>query len=369
MSGSDVHYSTATDTTSPEHAPLWAIGLSALLIALGLTGRQSGDALRGRNDRALGEADHGRFADMPSQIPRRGWRDILPRVYNGISEDRILLIAAGVTFYALLAIFPGIAALISIYGLFADPASIASHLDTLANVAPGGAMDVLHEQMTRLASQGGTTLGVSFLISLAVSLWTANSGVKGLFDALNVVYEEEEKRGFIKLNAITLTVTASSVVFILLSIAVVVALPVVLNYLPVPGVTSALVKLARWPILFLVVTLALAVVYRYGPSRNEARWRWITWGSIFATIVWLAASALFSWYVANFGSYNKTYGSLGAIIGFMTWIWISIIVVLVGAKLNAEMEHQTARESTTDQPKPLGRRGAKMADTVGAAQV
>jgi membrane protein len=223
--------------------------------------------------------------------------------------------------------------------------------------------------MTRLASQGGTTLGVSFLISLAVSLWTANSGVKGLFDALNVVYEEEEKRGFIKLNAITLTVTASSVVFILLSIAVVVALPVVLNYLPVPGVTSALVKLARWPILFLVVTLALAVVYRYGPSRNEARWRWITWGSIFATIVWLAASALFSWYVANFGSYNKTYGSLGAIIGFMTWIWISIIVVLVGAKLNAEMEHQTARESTTDQPKPLGRRGAKMADTVGAAQV
>jgi membrane protein len=148
----------------------------------------------------------------------------------------------------------------------------------------------------------------------------------------------------------------------------VVALPVVLTYIPLPGVTALVVRVGRWPILFALVTLALAVLYKYGPSRSEPRLRWITWGSVFAAVVWLAASALFSWYVASFGSYNKTYGSLGAIIGFMTWIWISIIVVLVGAKLNAEMEHQTVRESTTGQPKPLGRRGARMADTVGAAQ-
>ena len=142
----------------------------------------------------------------------------------------------------------------------------------------------------------------------------------------------------------------------------------VLNYIPLPGGTDLLVKLARWPLLFVLVALVLAMLYRYGPSRTRPRWRWITWGSAFAAVVWLAASVLFSWYVENFGSYNKTYGSLGAIIGFMTWIWISIIVVLVGAKLDAETEHQTARETTSGRPKPLGTRGARMADTVGPAQ-
>jgi membrane protein len=368
MSTSDVHRSGTAGVTSSELPPLWAIGLSVLLIAVGFARRRSGDASPATGDRKPLEAGRGRSAETPSQIPVRGWKDIFLRVYHSISENRILLVAAGVTFYSLLAIFPGIAALISIYGLFADPATVASHLDTIASVAPSGAIDVLREQMTRLASQGGTTLGVSFLIGLVISLWTANSGVKAIFDALNIVYVEEEKRSFIILNAITLFVTLGTVIFILLTLAAVVALPVALTYIPLPGVTDLVVKIGRWPVLFLLVTFALAVLYRYGPSRTEPRWRWITWGSISAAVVWLAASAMFSWYVASFGSYNKTYGSLGAIIGFMTWIWISIIVVLVGAKLNAEIEHQTVRESTTGQPKPLGRRGARMADTVGAAQ-
>jgi membrane protein len=222
--------------------------------------------------------------------------------------------------------------------------------------------------MTRLASNGGTTLGVSFLVSLAVSLWTTKSGVSAVFDALNIVYGEKEKRGLVRFYLTTLSFTLASIVFILLTIAVVVLLPVVLNFIPLPGGTDLLVKVARWPILFVLTALALAALYRYGPSRAEARWRWITWGSAFATVVWIAASVLFSWYVASFGSYNKTYGSLGAIIGFMTWIWISIIVVLVGAKIDAEMEHQTAPETTTGKPKPLGMRGARMADTAGAAQ-
>ena len=321
-----------------------------------------------RGEDRQGETGRGRSADTPSEIPVRGWKDIILRVYRGISDDRILLVAAGVTFYALLAIFPGIAALISIYGLYADPASIANHLDTMANVAPGGAIDLLREEMTRLASQGGATLGLSFLGSLAISLWTANSGVKAIFDALNIVYGEDEKRSFLKLNAITLFVTLGIVVFILLTLAAVVAVPVALTYIPLPEVTALVVIIGRWPILFVLVTTALAVLYKYGPSRTEPRWRWITWGSVSAAIFWLAASVLFSWYVASFGSYNKTYGSLGAVIGFMTWIWISIIVVLVGAKLNAEMEHQTVHESTTGEPKPIGRRGARMADTVGAAR-
>jgi membrane protein len=354
--------------TVPKRPSLWAIGVSVLLIAIGLARRRAGEASPASGDCRQGETGRGRSAETPSEIPARGWKDILWRVYRGISENRILLVAAGVTFYALLAIFPGIAALISIYGLFADPASVASHLDTMANVAPGGAIDILREEMTRLASQGGATLGVSFLVSLAISFWTANSGVKAIFDALNIVYGEEEKRSFIKLNIITLFVTLWIVVFILLTLAAVVAVPVALTYIPLPGVTALVVKIGRWPILFVLVTTALAVLYKYGPSRTEPRWRWVTWGSVSAAIVWLAASALFSWYVASFGSYNKTYGSLGAVIGFMTWIWISIIVVLVGAKLNAEMEHQTIRESTIGQPKLLGKRGARMADTVGATQ-
>jgi membrane protein len=184
---------------------------------------------------------------------------------------------------------------------------------------------------------------------------------------LNVVYEEKEKRSFVRLNSVTLSFTIGTIAFLLIALACVVALPVVLNYLRLPEVTDLLLKIARWPILLVLVALELTLIFRYGPSRMEPRWQWITWGSAFAAVMWLAASALFSWYAANFGSFNKTYGSLGAIIGFMTWMWLSIIVVLVGAKLNAEIEHQTARESTVGPSKPLGRRGAKMADT-GSAQ-
>ena len=352
---------------TPEREPLWAIGLSALLVATGLARRPAG-LYPGRADHTELDAGRGRFAEGPSEIPARGWKDILLRVYDGISEDRILANAAGVTYYALLALFPGIAALVSIYGLFADPATIVSHLDATAGFAPGGAIDVIRDQLTRLAAQGSTTLGISFVVGLLISLWSANAGIKALFDALNAVYQEKEKRSFIRLNAVTLSFTIATIAFLLIALAAVVALPVILNYLPLPGVTGLLLEVARWPILLVLVAFGLTLIYRYGPSRTEPRWQWITWGGTFAAVAWLAASALFSWYAANFGTFNKTYGSLGAIIGFMTWIWLSIIVILVGAKLNAEIEHQTVRESTTGQPKPLGKRGAKMADTIGPAR-
>src|ERR1700724_3582334 len=252
MSTSDVHRPGTASVTSSERAPLWTIGVSILLIALGFARRRSGDASPATGDRKPLEAGRGRSAETPSQIPARGWKDILLRVYHGISDNRILLVAAGVTFYSLLAIFPGIAAMISVYGLFADPATVAGHLDTIASVAPGGAVDVLREQMTRLAAQGGTTLGISFVVSLAISLWTANSGVKAIFDALNIVYGEEEKRSFLKLNAISLLVTLGMIVFTLLTLATVVALPVALSYIALPGVTDFLIKSCRWPILFLL---------------------------------------------------------------------------------------------------------------------
>ena len=340
----------------------YEIWLSAFLIASGLYRRSVHPYLL-EGDQTIVEDGRRQRANLPAV----GWTDILLRVYNGISEDRVLANAAGVTYYALLALFPGIAAVVSIYGLFADPNSIVSHVDTMAGFAPGGAIDVIRDQLTRLSAQGSTELGVSFLIGLVISLWSANSGIKALFDSLNVVYEEEEKRTFIRLNAVTLTFTIATIVFLLIALACVVAFPVMLNHLSAAGVTGRLLNIARWPILLVLVAVGLTLIYRYGPSRTEPRWQWITWGGALAAVIWLGASALFSWYAANFGSFNETYRSLGAIIGFMTWMWVSIIVVLLGAKLNAEVEHHTARDSTVGPPKPLGWRGAKIASSIGRA--
>ncbi len=275
--------------------------------------------------------------------PSRRWRDIAVAIVKGISQDRIFLIAAGVTFYAILALFPGIGALVSIYGLFANPSTIAAHLDTLSGVAPGGAVEVIRDQLTRLAQQNGTTLSVGFAVSLAIALWFSNSAMTGLFDALSVVYEEKERRGLLRYYATTLLFTAGAVVLVLVSIAIIVAIPIILNYIPNASVTAILLDIVRWPLLFVLVTVALAVVYRYGPCRDSPQWRWIIWSAALAALVWLGVSALFSWYVASFGSYNKTYGSLGAIFGFMTWMWLSMVVVLVGAKLNAELERNFRR--------------------------
>src|SRR5581483_7035171 len=216
------------------------------------------------------EDGRGRSADAPSQIPSRGWKDILLRVYNGIDEDRILMNAAAVTFYALLAIFPAIAALVSVYGLFADPGSIAAQLDTMAGVLPGGAIEVVKDQLTRLTQHGGTSHGIGFLVGLAVSLWSANGGIKSLFDALNTVYEEKEERSFLRLNAVSLTFTLVMIVFLIVAIACVVAAPVALHWLP--GFFGTIIAIARWPVIAVLVALALAFIYRYGPNRTEPKW-------------------------------------------------------------------------------------------------
>lgn len=314
------------------------------------------------------DAARGRLARDPSEIPAKGWKDILLRVYGNISDHRVLALAAGMTFYSLLAIFPALAALVAIYGLFAEPGAIAEHLNEVSGFIPSGALDVARDQLTRVASKGEGTLGVTFAIGLAVSLWSANAAMKSLFDTLNIVYAEQEKRGFIKLNAISLTFTAGAVAFILVALAAVTVLPVALTYMGLTNFTDLLLRIARWPALAIGLAVALALIYRFGPSRAAPQWRWISWGSVAAALLWLAGSALFSFYATNFGNFNATYGSLGAVIGFMTWMWISAIVILLGAELNAEIEHQTARDTTTGHSKPLGTRGAHMADSVGAAK-
>jgi membrane protein len=232
-------------------------------------------------ERRIGESDRGRQAETPSEITLSGWKDIILRVYQNVVKDRVIALAAAVTFYSLLAIFPAIAALVAVYGFFADPATISSHLDSVAGLLPGGAIDVIRDQMTRIASHGKSALGMTFLVGLGVSLWSANAGMKSIFDALNLVYNEEEKRGFIKLNLVSLTFTALAIIFVLVAITAVVALPIVLDYVGLGSATELLIKFGRWPVLFLVVALALVAIYRYGPSRSTAKWRWITWGSAF----------------------------------------------------------------------------------------
>lgn len=312
--------------------------------------------------------DHGRRAASPSEIPAKGWKDILLRVYENVSRHRLLALAAGMTYYSILAIFPAIAALVAMYGLFSDPATIAKHLDELGGFLPGGAIDVAREQLTRVASKGSQTLGLTFAIGLATSLWSANAAMKSLFDTLNIVHGEDEKRGFIRLNAISLGFTIGGIAFMLAALGSIVVVPAILGYVGLSNVGDLLLRIGRWPAMYLILAFALAIIYRYGPCRKTLRWRWITWGSAIAALLWLAVSGLFSWYAANFGQFNETYGSLGAVIGFMTWLWISAIVVLLGGEIDAEMEHQTARDTTTGAPEPMGTGGARVADTLGATR-
>jgi len=310
----------------------------------------------------------GREATSPWQIPSAGWKDILWRTYQQLNEDRLLAVAAGVVFYGLLALFPAITAFVSFYGLFAKGATINQHLSAIADVVPQGAYGIIEEQIDRIVAKGDVKLSFGFAFGLGLAIWSANAGIKAIIDALNVVYDEKEKRSFIRLNLISLCFTLGAIAALLMAIGAVVVVPLVLARFGLGGMSETLLALLRWPALFVLVLLGLAILYRFAPSRREAKWRWITWGSAVATIGWIAISILFSWYAANFGSYNKTYGSLGAVIGFMTWIWLSVTVILLGAELDAEMERQTECDTTVGPPKPIGERGATVADTKGPAQ-
>ncbi len=269
----------------------------------------------------------------------------LRRLYASQSEHRVFAVAAGVAFYAILAIFPAIAAIVSLYGLYADASTIQAHIESLTNILPEGGLEVMRDELKRVTSQPNGTLGLTFLISLVISLWSANSGMKALFDALNVVFGAREQRSFIKLNAISLCFTLGAIAFVLFASGVVVVIPIMFHYVGFESAEAVILDLVRWPVMLGLGALGFALVYRFGPSHHEHKGGWITWGSVCAACVWLAMSLLFSWYTANFGSYDKTYGSLGAVIGFMTWLWLSTVVILIGAEIDA-LRHQQKREQT-----------------------
>jgi membrane protein len=313
------------------------------------------------------EKGRGRQAETPAQIPPRGWIDIFWRVLRSLGEDRVFSTAGAVAFFTLLAVFPAIAAVVSLYGLFADGITIASHMTILAGLLPFGVLQVISDQVALVLQQRNQTLGTAFVVALVIAFGSANSGIASLFDALNVVYNEKEKRSYTQFYATTFLFTLAGLGFVVVAIGAVVVFPLILESLGLKGSTESLLSILRWPALFATVCTSLACLYRFGPSRSDARWRWVTWGSVVASVLWLVASMIFSAYVATFDSYNRIYGSLGAGVGFMVWLWISAVILLLGGKMNAEMEHQTARDTTTGAPRPLGARGAVVADHVGQA--
>jgi membrane protein len=317
--------------------------------------------------RAATQPGRGRRSRSPFAIPWAGWKDIFWRTYQRIDDDRLLATAGGVVFFGLLSIFPAVTALVSSYGLFADPATISANLQTLATMLPEGSFQIVEDQVGRVVSKGNTTLGATFLLGLLLAIWSANAGVKSIFDALNVAYEEREKRSFIRLNSVSLAFTVGGIAALLLMVGAVVAFPLALNHLGMAPESKLIVALARWPLLFLILLAALAILYRFAPSRDAPRWQWLSLGAVTAALLWIAGSALLSWYLSEFANYNATYGSLGAAIGLMMWMWMSAIVIMFGAELNSEIERQTLRDTTTGEPKPLGSREAVSADTVGAA--
>jgi membrane protein len=310
----------------------------------------------------------GREARKPKDIPARGWKDILWRVKDQIKRDRLSIIAAGVAFYGLLAVFPALIALVAIYGLAFDPQQVERQVGALRGILPPEAAEVLLGQLSDLTSTDSTALGVGAIGGLLLALWSASAGMRTLMEALNVAYNEEEKRGFIRFYGTALLLTLAAIVGTVTAIALIVALPVALNFLGLGEALKWLVSGAGVLILIVSVMVGLAITYRYAPSRETAQWRWVSWGAAIATVLWVVGSVLFSLYVTRFGNYNETYGSVGAIVILLMWFLLSSYAVLIGAEINAEMERQTRKDTTEGAEKPLGGRGAHAADTVGESR-
>lgn len=374
----------AEDASAPSDpaakAPPWRVLIVAVLIrpVVSLVGRAAQGWRRARwtapsitlietpESLERAEPGRGRLAEAPWRIPALGWKDILWRTYRHLTRDSLPSAAGAVSFYILLATFPAITAFISVYGLFLDPAMIASHLYGLSAILPEDALNLIAGQMMRLAEQRRDVLGATLAVSTLLALWSANAGMKALFLGLNVAYSETEKRPYFQRTLFAYLATGGSVIFLAAVVALTLAAPILLRSL---GLAQAMFGwgVFRWLMVYLIAAAFFILAYRYGPSRRRARWRWVSVGGAAAALLWMVGSLAFSFFIDHFTQFGMTYGSLGAVIGFMLWVWFSTMVLLVGAELNAEIEHQTAADSTTGPPAPLGERGAFVADTVGKA--
>lgn len=307
----------------------------------------------------------GRTADSPADIPAAGWKDTALRVKDEISDDHTSLVAAGVSFFAFVAFIPGLAGAISIYGLFTDPSQVEGQLAQLLGNLPQEAQQLVTDQISRLASQSTGALSWGTAIAILLALWTASSGMANLMKAMNVAYDEEDGRGPIKRRGLALGLSVGA---LLLVAAIAYAVSTVgpwVNELTGSEAATVGAQILIWLLAAFVFSASLAVLYRFGPDRDDPRWQWVTLGSIVAVVLWLGASILFRFYVSNFGSYNETYGSLAAVVILLFWLYITFFVIMLGAQINSELEHQTAVDTTVGAGEPLGERGATMADTLG----
>ena len=317
--------------------------------------------------RSRDETQHerGRQATRPREVPPRGWLDVLKRTRRGIRDTNASIIAAGVAFYAFLALVPALIAVVAIYGLVANPADVKDQITSFTSAAPRDAQRLLSNQLSSITRGAGGGTGIAAAIAIGAALWSASSGVAALNTGLTVVNRENETRGMLKRRLLALALTLFAVVGVLVMLALVVALPSLLDSAGFSDIGSTALELARWPLLAVLLLDGLAVIYRYGPQRRRPMWRWTSPGAVVAMIFGLAASIGFSIYVSLLGTYNKTYGALGAIIVVLLWLYLMAYAVLFGAALNAELEHQTTRDTTAGDERPMGERGAHVADTVG----
>lgn len=307
----------------------------------------------------------GREAEQPRQIPRLGWLDILWRVKRDMSDDRITMLAAGVAFYALLAVFPAVAAVISLGALILDPQDMANWIVELSQFIPPGAASIIEHQAEEIASNTAAGLSMAALVSLVVAMFVASKGVRGLIVGLNIVYGEKERRGFLTKVLIVTALTVGLIVLPLVSVIFIAGLPLAIGMLGLDSTLVTAINFLRWPLLVLVMMLVIAVLYRFAPYRSSPRWEWLGVGTVIATLLWLLGSAGLSLYVRHVPNFNELYGSLGAVVALLLWFWLSTFSVLVGAELNGEMERQTRCDTTVGEPKPMGQRGAYVADTLG----
>ncbi|TRW97268.1 YihY/virulence factor BrkB family protein [Paracoccus sp. M683] len=289
-------------------------------------------------------------AKSPWQLSMSDWVAIAKRTMTQIGEDRVTAVAAGVTFFSLLALFPAITAFVSIYGLFADPQKIVDNFEMLNRFIPAEALRIVLDQTERITAAPQAALSFASVMGLLIAFYSANGGTKAMISAMNVAWFQKEKRGILRLNLLAMGFTMGAAALVVVMFSLIAVLPAVVGFLPVDRYTEALVSWLRWPIIFVAAMLALAVFYRFGPSRRSARWHWITPGALFAAVGLGAASMLFSWYAGNFANYNQTYGSLGAVVGLMMWLWIASMVVIVGAEINSEVERQIKMDNQIPVP-------------------
>lgn len=311
------------------------------------------------------QGGRGRAARTPLRIPATGWWDIVRRVADKVATENVSILSAGVAFYAMLAIFPALGAIVTLYALVADPDDVTTHFRAISSIIPQDVASIIDGQLTSLASRKQEELGIGVMIGVLFSVWSAHRGVDALVRAVTIAYEEKETRGFVRMNVLTYVMTLGAILLVVMTIALLVAVPAALAWLPVSGLTTMAGRAAGWVVFVAAVLLALSVLYRYAPPRRPANWRWVSPGALTGTCLWLAGSVGFSLYVSSFANYNETYGTLGAIIVLLLWFYLTSYSIVLGAALNAEMEHQTARDSTVGGDQPLGERGAYVADTLG----